>query len=106
MAASCLSGSAKYFNIMIIPWAMEVITIPASTILEIPLSLDKFVRPMAVKTAKSPPKNAVKPKTKEPPVKNMMAMAAPRLAPEDTPIISGVAKGVFKYHLIYASSYA
>ena len=86
MAASCLSGSAKYFNIIIIPWLSEVVTMPARTILEIPLSLDKFVRPMAANTANRPPKKAAKPIIKEPPDRNMMAMAAPRLAQRKLPL--------------------
>ena len=57
------------------------------TIVEIPLSLAILVSPIAVNTATTPPIKALTAIVNVPPAKKIMAMAAPRFAPEDTTII-------------------
>ena len=92
MDASCFSGSASSFRKMRVVWAKLCTAIPANTI---PLPSCPAVRDASISARTTEPRapanaDAV---TAIEPDRNRMPNAAPALAPEDTPMISGDANG-------------
>ena len=95
MDASCRSGSAVSFRHMRAVWAREWTAIPARTmVLFLPL-LSRPERARARITAKSAPAKA-EAVTAAVPDRNRIPAAAPALAPEEIPIMSGEARGLRK----------
>ena len=79
--------SKNLINI-IIPCAIEPITIPAKTKVVMPLSLDILVRARAINTAAIPPRNAnIAIENLLPAKRN--SNSSSKLAPDETPIRSG-----------------
>ena len=94
MLASSFSGSAVSFSSISSVWASAWTAMPAST-------SDILLRPGAAaaspserNTAASPPAKAQTVVDSAPDDTNRMANAAPTLAPEDTPMMSGLASGL------------
>ena len=93
MAASCFSGSAVSFISISMDCVRAFTAIPASTIPVTPRCRTKPARASTASTAVMPPAKASSAVSVTPPPKNRIAAAAPADAPDDTPMISGAARG-------------
>lgn len=94
--ASSRSGSAVSFNIMSRVWAREWTAMPARTMVPCPVPGASLVSARVSATAVSPPRKEAAVTGNAPADKKRMPKAAPALAPEETPIISGEARGLWK----------
>ena len=94
MEASSRSGSAVSLRAIRAVCARECTAMPASTMVPLRPLLSRLERARANTTASSAPAKADS-VTAAAPDRNKIPAAAPALAPEDTPMISGEASGLW-----------
>ncbi len=94
--ASCFSGSAMSFKSMRTVCARAWTAIPARTMEEWSRTGERAVSPRERQTARRAPKNAKSVVDGAAAETNRIAKAAPALAPEETPMMSGDASGFRK----------